>query len=230
MTTKLNYTLRRGWAWLFAIPVLLALSGSPGNLHAQTYSGVDIFKGIYFAEGPVAQMMPELRDYNIRNYTSDAEEIQESLDYQAEVISRIKSDDASYFQNFKAAMTSGNHYQIQTTLNDGYQLLDEVTIASGYERDLEKEAQLVEELASAVDFSSMNYTAIQSAVSNFYQNQGGAQAAEPCIVFEVWYVWIIVYKFVYETDDPTDDIEELSTFGDLHQERLINSIASRLSN
>lgn len=204
-------------ALLFSLPS--AQAGGP-------YSGQDLFKAIYFADGPAAGLIPELQGFEIENYTTDAAQIQRTRDFQQQVINQIQATQPAFFTGFGEVMTSGNHYAIDQKLDEGDALLKAVLPQLGYTPDADYQASLVNSLMTNVDFGRGSVSEITQAIQAHFQylsqNQSGSLRYRD-LIFDVWYVWIIVHKFIYETDDPT----EMRQFKQLYREQLVASIATR---
>src|SRR5688572_18970645 len=88
---------------------------SISELSQKTYTGEQLFRGIFFAEGTVAAAINELKDLNIRNFL-EGEELNRALYFQDELIKRIAAEDPVFFNTFRLAMQSRDHLRIQTEL------------------------------------------------------------------------------------------------------------------
>jgi SdpC family antimicrobial peptide len=82
------------------------------------YSDEDVFKGIMFLEGKVANKLGDFKDLNFRAFITDNNQINEILKFQNEVIKNIKSSNPKYFSDFRAKIGSGDYYVVQTTIQN----------------------------------------------------------------------------------------------------------------
>jgi|SRR5690606_10046207 len=79
------------------------------------YSDIDVFKGVVFLEGPVAQLLEEFQDYNFRAFVSDSNQIQNVLLFQQEIINYLTSKDSQYFQKFRTNIGSNDFDIVKST-------------------------------------------------------------------------------------------------------------------
>lgn len=95
---------------------------NPGQTTQQTnkvpYSGEELFRGIFFLEGEVANKIPEIRNLKkisgfnkISDYKKDLLEKTRSR-----IVSEIKKDHPDFFPNFAKTLQSGDRVKIQQTL------------------------------------------------------------------------------------------------------------------
>lgn len=85
------------------------------------YSGEDIFKGIFFAKGEVANLLTNINNshsYYLINNLSNAESIQYELEIES-VINEIRTKNSSFFDDFKNQIESGSHVLINETISEG---------------------------------------------------------------------------------------------------------------
>lgn len=77
-------------------------------------SGQDIFRAVYFYEGPAVELIPsiDLEFFNKIYDTFNAEEIKEYEDFKSEIIETIDTLSADFFDFFEKEMTSGDHFRI----------------------------------------------------------------------------------------------------------------------
>ena len=77
-------------------------------------SGEDIFRAVYFYEGPAVSLIPsiDLDFFNKIYETFTVEDIQEYKAYKAEIVRAIDQLNADFFDYFENEMTSGDHFRI----------------------------------------------------------------------------------------------------------------------
>lgn len=80
------------------------------------YSGEEIFEGIFFFDGPVVDLIPNLAPFKMSNFTKTQEEYAIFSNKVKLILDRISADNAQYFNNFKNTMIYGNHIDIQDAI------------------------------------------------------------------------------------------------------------------
>ena len=125
--------LKKRLANLYAIFPICALvlfaifyADAKPNIHTPSFSGEELFKGIFFARGDVAQILPETAEKNnFQSYLSKQQE-QKMLINQKLIIQEIKNSNPDFFSNFKGSIESNNYQEILRTLIQSVQLMDSV--------------------------------------------------------------------------------------------------------
>jgi hypothetical protein len=121
-------SLRRGFgqAWNLAIlsSYLLAITGCGGGpREAKTQSHLDgesYYRGILLASGPVADLIPEIRDHlKVTNFVTDEERLRAIGTVQDQIVAQIRATDPTFFENFRSAVVSGNQLTVQEWLTRG---------------------------------------------------------------------------------------------------------------
>ncbi len=88
----------------------------------QEYDGKDIFKGIYFFGNEFVDQIPTLKNSAIANVINKSPELQNNLDYFADlIIGQIQSQDQNFFNDFENLMKSKNQIKITQGLDLGTQ-------------------------------------------------------------------------------------------------------------
>lgn len=107
---------------LIVVFIIDSCSQHPDNIHVPdktSYSGREIFTGLFFAQGPVATLIPEIRDnFNIHNVNLSPEQRNEMTNVQDELLDFIEHKHPSFFDSFKSDVTSGDHITIQNALSN----------------------------------------------------------------------------------------------------------------
>lgn len=116
--------------WQVTLPIVMMFvivsCQQDDNADPKNYSGEEMFRAIYFAQGPAVESL------NTMKRASDNLEVQfasnpETRDYfermTTDFIENIKELDPNFFEDFKLQMTSENHYAIQLALNNGGEML-----------------------------------------------------------------------------------------------------------
>lgn len=83
-----------------------------------SYTDEEVFKGVMFLEGPVANKMEDFKDLNFRSFVTDKSQIEEIINFQNEIIKRVKSSDPNYLSDFRKKIGSGDYYLIRSTISE----------------------------------------------------------------------------------------------------------------
>lgn len=86
--------------------------------HAREFDGTIIFKGIFFKDQKVGQFIPELAD---KAATANNEK------HANEIISKIQTKDASFFEKFKESIESGNPLEVDKALSKASKFMYQIT-------------------------------------------------------------------------------------------------------
>jgi SdpC family antimicrobial peptide len=96
---------------------------------AKSYSGEELFRGIFMAEGEVADKISIFDKMPIRQrlQTNDSLKIKYKTELD-EIVTAIKVEQPNFFTNFEKEITSGNVLKVQTELNYASKILIETLI------------------------------------------------------------------------------------------------------
>jgi SdpC family antimicrobial peptide len=100
--------------------------GLINSSRTMTFSDLEVFKGIMFFDGPVAEKMPAFSDFNIRTFIKDSTTLNAALAFQDSIINHIISvNSPNYFSEFRTEIRSGDYYRVKTAIigasNDIYE-------------------------------------------------------------------------------------------------------------
>lgn len=117
---------RRYWTVPLCLAVTLFLTSEGGNLlnaqprrTARVISDADLYRGIFFADGPVADLIPEIRDnLKISNVVNDRTVLRAFRGLHARIIAQIAQTYPAFLSSFGQAMRSGDHLRIDRALED----------------------------------------------------------------------------------------------------------------
>ncbi len=111
--------------WIAAICVALAVfvtratdtSGADRLRASARFSGVDLYRGLVLAHGPVADLIPEIRDhYRVTSFVTDPEHLQLVEAVQQRILQAVAAVDPAFFATFAALVRSGDPLAIQRGL------------------------------------------------------------------------------------------------------------------
>ncbi|MED0771232.1 sporulation delaying protein family toxin [Bacillus siamensis] len=116
---------RSAAAMLLVFVLMIALVGPHATAKtkpAVSYSGEDIFSGIFFGQGEVAKLLPEVWDTKaVKKINQD--ELKQVSD---QVIADIKKSSPDYFKKLKAAVYSGDYEKVNSVIDQGSQIMAKV--------------------------------------------------------------------------------------------------------
>jgi SdpC family antimicrobial peptide len=105
---------------LFALPLTPAVAQSTGS-QPTTFTGEDLYGGLVLWQGPVADLVPEIRQ--LKELVPELEspkdaETQEALSsFEDRLITQLAVHDPNFFPDFQREMTSGNPLRVQRALH-----------------------------------------------------------------------------------------------------------------
>ncbi len=156
MRTLSARALAMGIAITIATPLGCEAESSDGlgelEQEARSYTGDELFDGLVFGVGPVAEVIPDLASFRVDSMTDaererldeqladrdlSLEEIEnrgdeltmdeQFLAFRANLYAEIDERDPTFFSRFADAMQSGDHFLVADALDEGMQMA--VTIA-----------------------------------------------------------------------------------------------------
>lgn len=151
---KIIYKHRKILRALIALPLLVFFisygcqtNGNEKNTSQMNYSGEEIFKGIFFLQGPLPNKIEALKSEYEKSKASMAtnKEVGEfQLEFSKEIIKSINTLDPSFFKQFKEQMESKNYYAVQLAVANASKMLK----AGGYNSKYSNLFKLSDELES----------------------------------------------------------------------------------
>lgn len=100
-------------------PVILDQMASP-SLGIGGFSGVELYRGIVFGDGPVAERIPTIRDHlQLEAQITEPEALAEIRRQITELIAAISEKEPGYFDAFAQEVLSGDHERISRAMGEG---------------------------------------------------------------------------------------------------------------
>jgi SdpC family antimicrobial peptide len=94
-------------------------------------SGEDMFRGVFFGQGPAAALLPELwKGKSIEDRAQTAERAAQVRALQEELVARIAEKDPAFFGQFASTVRSGSHVAVERALQQAATLLRGELLAS----------------------------------------------------------------------------------------------------
>lgn len=205
-----------------------------------TYTGEELFRGIYFGAN-IDLPLKHVTELNNYRKTLSAE-LNSQLDTYANlVVTKIKSNDKDFFENFKNKITSNDHYIIESVLDESATMLNSIVYDIPEIRD---ELLLTERIAGEVDLTmfvdengNFNQNDFQDYIEINYPNETNAIITPTFI--GVWLVAALVQTVVVAVNyyfgvfvktkfwGPSK-IQSSNNMSHLQREILINEIYEKL--
>jgi len=82
-------------------------------------TGENLFRAVFFLDGPLGPALKDYSQFSTANIAGGESALQKVRDLQNRVISYLSNQDASFFPQFKTAITSGNYAIVKAQLNSG---------------------------------------------------------------------------------------------------------------
>lgn len=114
------------------VTMVVLPDGYARGLRWPKYDGETLFRGLILGDGPAAKEFPEIwENADVKRFMAAVERENKANpkradDARAEVMSRLRQRDATFFTNFGIEMQSGDHLRIQTTLHNTATILQEL--------------------------------------------------------------------------------------------------------
>lgn len=84
-----------------------------------SYSGEAFFRGVFFGDGPVGAMLPEVwQGRQLEGFGRTTAEAARVAALREEIVADVRSADPGLFERFGAAMRSGRHVHIERALDE----------------------------------------------------------------------------------------------------------------
>jgi len=90
---------------------------APARPSSPAFTGPDLYRGIILAHGPVADLIPEIRDQILPPRVAQDRQLRRAMEmFQDRLIEEIGLTHPQFFDDFAAAMRSGDHLTVQEGL------------------------------------------------------------------------------------------------------------------
>ncbi|WPO91738.1 hypothetical protein [Chryseobacterium sp. HR92] len=83
----------------------------------QNFTDEEVFKGVIFMEGDVAELFPEYKELNFRNFIDDQDDINEIVNFQNVLMNSIKDENPEFLSNFNEEITSGDYDRVKEAIS-----------------------------------------------------------------------------------------------------------------
>ena len=202
-----------------------SLESSQLTKSASNYTGVDLFKGIFFSEGTVAPKLANYEKFEKLKLQFTKEQSNAFVKLQSDLITEISKNNPTYFSEFEKSMKSGNQVVIRKELENSKLILKNAVqkITNVNFEEIEKniskqKTNLVVNLDNIQSLKSKN-------VLNGY-NPADYANKEACIA--VWVVGVVVAAVAWVAvyvDIVYWSVAESNSTVQMEAENFVNSIA-----
>lgn len=129
------------------------------------YNGEELFRGLLFGEGRVAEIIPEIKNLkDFIGYNSLKKKDQQAVKFlQDNIIKKLKEEDPNFLKTFQARIQSGNQLTISSALKDGKGKISAILykgnsrLAQVLNPDNEKYRLLVSRVKSSKQFKKLEF-------------------------------------------------------------------------
>ncbi len=230
----------------FALTLLLGLfltfsafrpADHPDNAKPHyVYSGEALAQGIFFADGPVADLIPEVAMFRPAGYTDNPEQLQHFRNYQNEVFNEVRNSSPNFFADFQNAVYSDNPATVRNAILNGKNLLgqamERINPLASYDVLNDPQVQTLKRdvenrLAASGDLEG-DLAVVQDYLQT-YGGSGGALMANSWIAEAVALVAVrVAVAFWVEYHYWTPDVAVTDGGNKLLQDRIVASVVTRL--
>jgi len=89
-------------------------------------TSADYFRAVFFLDGPLMNKLPEYQQQSINKIIADQPDLIKNIrNVQNDIINYIRQKDESFFDNFKAKITSGNYDQVNNAVDNAIPVLSD---------------------------------------------------------------------------------------------------------
>lgn len=218
------------------------LVDSNNPVNSKQYTDIDVFKGVMFLEGPVADKLDDFKELNFKYFAENQSDIDRMQNYQNTLVSYIESSNPNYFSEFRKEIGSGDFYRVKETVSNAALLIKDKTIEmSGLDESEVESLQksITEKLSTSHDFNKkLSKEDIQSIVKDMqdYTSQSNRDKASPVGID----LWILIYGAAVvaavvvllalwvNPPSPSDPIPSSSSKNNYYSENLQSEITIQL--
>ncbi|MFK7810325.1 MAG: hypothetical protein AB8F74_21150 [Saprospiraceae bacterium] len=186
---------------------------------SQSYTGEELFAGIYFSEGPVVEQIATLKKYSYKNDISNPDIRKSNQAFQKEVAAIVSKSNPDFFTNLEKEIASGNVNRIQAVLESSSKPVYDAMLQVMYSKtDIDRLTSQDKELNYLQEF-------IQSYTGGIYQSQGNDVMDEQALIAlaAVW-VAVVAWEYFWVSDEFIID-ERVNMEGQLKKEQLVMDLS-----
>ncbi|HEX5759114.1 MAG TPA: hypothetical protein VF121_07965 [Thermoanaerobaculia bacterium] len=127
----------------------------PRSVVHPTFSGEDIYRGVFLGHGPVADLLPEVRNHlAIDNYVVEPRERATIRRFHDRLVGALANAEPTFFDELENAFTSGDHLVIERSLEwAGQKTLHTLSLLpeiQGLRRAIERDPEVLTEVNESI--------------------------------------------------------------------------------
>ncbi len=227
MKTKILSRYQATLHWLLCAICMILLTSFNADAKSITpdpdpnaYSGEALFRGIFLADGPIAEIIPEVRDLRFRRYVRDREMLQQIEAIHDGIVIMVQQKYPEYMSTLERAVASKNPVQINKQIKAGKQILQSIMQEMGFEPDIQAmHAALKDRMAEngQVSLEDLKEDVINSMKNYSNMLQAKESTEDGMIICLIAMCHVVTYIVV-----PTDGVEDANNLLD---EQMANSLS-----
>ncbi|MGB4776293.1 MAG: hypothetical protein WBP45_14050 [Daejeonella sp.] len=113
-------------ALVLVCSILLVSCKKNTEIFVPKATSTEVFRGIFFAEGKVANLIPELSEFQLGNFTDDKNVLTKAYELHSIILKSFEKKYPGYIDAFHAKILTHDHLIIQAALQDGSKKLQTV--------------------------------------------------------------------------------------------------------
>ena len=187
-------------------------------------NGEELFKGIFFGNGPIASKLSNYADYENLKSQFTSEQKTAFMSLQNSLIAHIKNESPEFFVNFKNSINTGNQIIIRNELKNSKEFLkNAIEEITNLKYDAIEKTILEQKTNLIVDLNNINNLKAQMELNGFNQKADAELSPIWVVVIAAAaaIVVVVVVFFDFWVTDPIDSLSQKS----IENENFINSIA-----
>ena len=198
---------------LVALLCLFSMTMQQFATAQSSFSGEQLFAGIYFNDGPVIDKVPVLKKFGYKNYVSDSKVLEAASRFQREITNSVRIKYPYLFDDLKKEIESGDHARINTALEKNSSkvygvMLDFMRTQTG----APKASSEAEDLSQLKSF-------VNSYVTGVNPND------DPQALIGIVWVAVVAWEWVWVSDEFILR-SEVAEGGGLKKEQLVAELAA----
>jgi SdpC family antimicrobial peptide len=113
-------------------PGLISTASTASAAVTTRHDGETLFAGLYFGDGPVAKMFPEIWESpHVAQQVSQAQKSESWSKTKSEAIAWVRTNDPDFFNRFEQDIQSGDHVRVGQAYKQGAQKLSAYVSSTG---------------------------------------------------------------------------------------------------
>ncbi|MEL6719716.1 MAG: hypothetical protein AAFO82_14300 [Bacteroidota bacterium] len=193
---------------------------------AYPHTGAEVFEGVYFKDGPVAQKIDILRNNSFRNHIKDRNQLKAADHFQDQVMKRVASENPQFFNKFGAQIATRNHIKVMTALEDAGEVFYGTIVDMMYENTNNAQTQdKEEELAYLRKYLNGYATSYQGANKKTSPGSEEVSPGETNLIAIVWLA-VVAWEYAWVSEEFIIDEKRMDVGGGLKKEQLVKALVN----